>query len=193
MPQSVSIGLMALGGVLLLVAIIGGKFKIFGAEVSDTISSWQLRFLAGVLGIIFVLAAVFQSSLSPSSPSLPNSRATSPKPQPPAATDAPAPVPPKTALNPHPGADPSAQQPASGGKTGNSSFRPKDPSRPRGDSLHSQAAALYSDALQIWRVQGDLDAAMDKCRAAAQLDKVYSTDSNCLEIEREQKEFSEKK
>ncbi len=64
MPPTVSIGLMVLGGVLLLIPIIGGKFKIFGAEVSDTISSWQLRLLAGVLGIIFVLVAIFQSSRS---------------------------------------------------------------------------------------------------------------------------------
>jgi hypothetical protein len=65
MPPGVLIGLMVLGGVLLLVSIIGGRFKIFGAEVSDTISSWQLRLLAGVLGVIFVLVTIFQSLPKP--------------------------------------------------------------------------------------------------------------------------------
>jgi len=64
MPPTLAVGLIVLGGVLLLVSIIGGKFKIFGAEVTETISNWQLRLLAGVLGIVFVLTAVFQPSLT---------------------------------------------------------------------------------------------------------------------------------
>src|SRR6516162_7913373 len=61
MPQSISIGLLVLGGVLLLVAIIGGNFKIFGAEVSERISSGPLRVFAGLLGIFFVFLALSPS------------------------------------------------------------------------------------------------------------------------------------
>jgi hypothetical protein len=61
MPQSISIGLLVLGGVLLLVAIIGGNFKIFGAEVDAKISNVPLRLLAGMLGLSFVLLALAPS------------------------------------------------------------------------------------------------------------------------------------
>jgi hypothetical protein len=57
MPQSISIGAFVLGGVLLLVALVGGNFKIFGAEVSAKISSVPIRILAGLLGLSFVLVA----------------------------------------------------------------------------------------------------------------------------------------
>ncbi len=55
---------MVLGGVLLLVSVLGGNFKIWGAEVGGPISSWHLRVLAGVLGIVFELVVILQSFLS---------------------------------------------------------------------------------------------------------------------------------
>ena len=63
MPQSIAIGLLALGGVLLLVAFTGGKFKIFGAEVDSAVSSASVRLLAGVLGVAFVVTALAQNKL----------------------------------------------------------------------------------------------------------------------------------
>jgi hypothetical protein len=63
MPQSIAIGLLVLGGVLLLVAVTGGKFKIFGAEVDSAVSSTPVRFLAGVLGVAFVLTSLTQNKL----------------------------------------------------------------------------------------------------------------------------------
>jgi hypothetical protein len=61
MPQSLSIGVLVLGGVLLLIAIIGGGFKIFGAEVADKISNTPLRLLSGALGICFIFLALSPS------------------------------------------------------------------------------------------------------------------------------------
>lgn len=64
MPQSIAIGLLVLGGVLLLVAITGGNFKIFGAEVDSPVSSTPVRLLAGVLGVAFIITALAQNKLS---------------------------------------------------------------------------------------------------------------------------------
>ena len=69
MPQSIAIGLLVLGGVLLLVAVTGGKFKIFGAEVDSAVSSAPVRLTAGLLGIAFVLTSLAQARLTGTSPS----------------------------------------------------------------------------------------------------------------------------
>jgi len=58
MPQSLSIAALVLGGVLLLVAITGGKFKIFAAEVDSPVSSKPVRLISGLIGIILVVAAL---------------------------------------------------------------------------------------------------------------------------------------
>jgi len=58
MPSSVAIGLIVLGGVFLLVAIVGGNFSIFGAQISTKVTSGAMRFLAGILGLVFVALAV---------------------------------------------------------------------------------------------------------------------------------------
>lgn len=68
MPQSIAIGLLVLGGVLLLVAVTGGKFKIFGAEVDSAVSSAPVRLTAGLLGIAFVLTSLSQAKLGGTSP-----------------------------------------------------------------------------------------------------------------------------
>jgi uncharacterized protein YgiM (DUF1202 family) len=65
MPQSISIGMLVLGGVLLLVAITGGNFKIFGAEVDAAVSSSKVRLLSGALGVIFIFISLAQSKLAP--------------------------------------------------------------------------------------------------------------------------------
>lgn len=54
MPPSITIGSFVLGAVLLLIAILSGGFKIFGAEVSGN-TSVVGRLVAFVLGIIFIL------------------------------------------------------------------------------------------------------------------------------------------
>jgi hypothetical protein len=68
MPQSIAIGLLVLGGVLLLVAVTGGRFKIFGAEVDSAVSSAPVRLTAGLLGVAFVLTSLAQARLGGTSP-----------------------------------------------------------------------------------------------------------------------------
>jgi hypothetical protein len=58
MPQSIMIGLLVLGGVLLLIAITGGNFKIFDAEVDSPVKSAPVRILSGVLGLLFIGGAL---------------------------------------------------------------------------------------------------------------------------------------
>jgi hypothetical protein len=57
MPESLTIGAFVLGGVLLLIALVGGGFKIFGAEVSGRADPLP-RLLSGVLGLMFVLVGI---------------------------------------------------------------------------------------------------------------------------------------
>ena len=58
MPQSISIAVLVLGGVLLLVAITGGKFKIFEAEVDSAVSSKLVRLISGAIGLILITVAL---------------------------------------------------------------------------------------------------------------------------------------
>lgn len=60
MPESIPIASFVLGGVLLLIAVVGGRFKIFGAEVSEVVRG-PGRFVAGVLGVILIGFGIFAS------------------------------------------------------------------------------------------------------------------------------------
>lgn len=62
MPQSLVIGFLVLGGVLLLVAITGGKFKLFGAEIEGAIPSKTIRVMSGLLGTVFILISIGKSA-----------------------------------------------------------------------------------------------------------------------------------
>lgn len=64
MPENATIGLIVLGGVLLLVALVGGKFKIFGAEIESTPSKLS-RFAAFVIGLICLLVGIGNESETP--------------------------------------------------------------------------------------------------------------------------------
>ncbi len=68
MPSTISIALIVLGAVLILVSIVGGKFKIFGAEIDDETTSRTGRIIAMVLGLIFVAAAIIMDVSNPSNP-----------------------------------------------------------------------------------------------------------------------------
>jgi hypothetical protein len=58
MPQSVTIAAFVLGAVLLLIAILHGGFKIFGAEVDGTAGRFG-RIFAGLLGVILIAIGLF--------------------------------------------------------------------------------------------------------------------------------------
>lgn len=46
MPESIKIGAFVFGAILILIAILGGNFKLFGAEVAATVSNRWLRFVS---------------------------------------------------------------------------------------------------------------------------------------------------
>lgn len=79
MPPSLQIGLLVLGGILVLIGIVGGNFKLFGAELTATISSRFLRFIAFVFGTALIVAALSSGAeISSQSPSGANSPSSSP-------------------------------------------------------------------------------------------------------------------
>jgi hypothetical protein len=65
MPASVQIGAIALGGVLVLIGLVGGNFKLFGAELAATISNSYLRFVAFAFGTFLIIAALNSSGSTP--------------------------------------------------------------------------------------------------------------------------------
>jgi len=97
MPANLGIGFFVLGSVLILIALVGGKFKFFIAEVSPTVTSPFLRLVAFALGLVFILlslnpaimsTALAESTSTPafvptaSVPALPQSTQTSVMPEP---------------------------------------------------------------------------------------------------------------
>jgi hypothetical protein len=58
MPGSITVAAFVFGALLILVAIVGGGFKVFGAEVSGTVGT-PLRIVAGVIGTGVLLAALY--------------------------------------------------------------------------------------------------------------------------------------
>jgi hypothetical protein len=66
MPPSITIAAFVLGAVLLLIAILRGGFKIFGAEVNGTAGRFG-RIFAGLLGVILIGIGLFSSLDRPSS------------------------------------------------------------------------------------------------------------------------------
>jgi hypothetical protein len=66
MPQSITAAAFVLGAVLLLIAILHGSFKIFGAEVEGSTGRFGHIF-AGFLGILLISIGLF-GSLYKSSP-----------------------------------------------------------------------------------------------------------------------------
>jgi hypothetical protein len=95
MPENLKIGAFVFGAVLVLIALLGGNFKLFGAEVAATTSNRFLRLVAFALGATFLVVAIHSptSEISvvptPSSPqptqsssSSPSLQATQPSPTP---------------------------------------------------------------------------------------------------------------
>ena len=78
MPPSVQIALVVLGGVLLLVAILGGRFKIFGAEVTGK-ASRGCRWASAILGVVLIAFCIisFAMKKDPATPDVPKTGETS--------------------------------------------------------------------------------------------------------------------
>ena len=67
MPQNIQFGIFVLGGVLILIGILGGGFKLFGAEVFGTVSNPFLRFGAFFFGAILIIVSLCYTSTYSSS------------------------------------------------------------------------------------------------------------------------------
>lgn len=63
MPENIKIGSFVLGAILVLIAILGGNFKLFGAEVAASVSNRWLRLASFALGIAFVASAMYPFGL----------------------------------------------------------------------------------------------------------------------------------
>jgi hypothetical protein len=61
MPQTVEIGAFVLGAVLLLLALVSGGFKIFGAEISAAVNK-PARVIAFLLGLSFIGLGIWRNS-----------------------------------------------------------------------------------------------------------------------------------
>jgi hypothetical protein len=67
-PGSVEIAAFTFGAILVLLALLGGTFKAFGFEISGRVGT-PLRVAAGVIGVIFLLGALYPTLRpEPSSP-----------------------------------------------------------------------------------------------------------------------------
>lgn len=66
MPQTLAIGAFVLGAVLLLIAVLKGGFKIFGAEVSSSAGTGG-RVIAGVLGLLLLVVGFALGHQEPAS------------------------------------------------------------------------------------------------------------------------------
>lgn len=67
MPGTIAIGAFVFGAVLLLIAFVGGGFKVFGAEVSGGAKP-AARGAAGVLGLLLILFGIGKEEATPSGP-----------------------------------------------------------------------------------------------------------------------------
>lgn len=82
MPENIKIGAFVLGAIFLLIAILGGNFKIFGAEVAATVTNRALRFITFILGATLLIVTMLppasisirddKSTETPSSPQTPS-------------------------------------------------------------------------------------------------------------------------
>ena len=60
MPPTVAVAAFIFGAILVLIALLGGGFKLFGAEVPGTVGKSE-RTIAGVLGAVLMIVALVNS------------------------------------------------------------------------------------------------------------------------------------
>lgn len=68
MPATVQIGMLVIGAVLLLIALLSGNFKIFGVEIAEKLESRPLRVFAGALGLLMIGFAVASEAIDSNEP-----------------------------------------------------------------------------------------------------------------------------
>jgi hypothetical protein len=58
MPDNVAIAVFVFGAILILIAIIGGEFKLFGSEISKSVTNKWSRFFCFLFGVAFLVPAL---------------------------------------------------------------------------------------------------------------------------------------
>ncbi|NBC05499.1 MAG: hypothetical protein GVY20_17580 [Bacteroidetes bacterium] len=66
MPASLDIAFFVFGAILLFLALLGGRFKLFGAEVSAKTTNKPVRITAFLLGIVLIAIPTYTYLNSPS-------------------------------------------------------------------------------------------------------------------------------
>jgi hypothetical protein len=72
MPSNLAIGAFVLGAVLLLISVVKGGFKLFGAEVSGS-AGGAGRFIAFVAGVVLIVTGFLKESRTVPKPDNPSS------------------------------------------------------------------------------------------------------------------------
>jgi hypothetical protein len=72
MPASLDIAFFVFGAILLFLALLGGSFKLFGAEVSAKTTNKPVRIVAFLLGIALIAIPTYTYLNSPSDTSSPS-------------------------------------------------------------------------------------------------------------------------
>jgi hypothetical protein len=68
MLENKQIGLFVFGLILILIGLLGGNFKLFGAEISTKISNIWFRSVVGIFGVLLVVYTYIPPSVSMSDP-----------------------------------------------------------------------------------------------------------------------------
>jgi predicted phage tail protein len=97
MQENLQIAAFVFGAILVLIALLGGNFKLFGAEVAATVSNRLLRFVAFALGAALLFITISQS-LTPT----PTPTSSFPTPTPTPTSSFPTPTPTPTSSFPTP-------------------------------------------------------------------------------------------
>ena len=58
MPDNLSIAVFVFGSVLILIAILGGNFEVFGYKTSGFVHNWWLRFFSFILGSFLLVLSL---------------------------------------------------------------------------------------------------------------------------------------
>ncbi|WP_097459209.1 hypothetical protein [Mangrovitalea sediminis] len=61
MPQNLPLALVIVGAILLLIALLGGQFKLFGAEVPGKVGQAS-RWMSGFAGVILIVMGIYLGS-----------------------------------------------------------------------------------------------------------------------------------
>ena len=92
MPASLPLAIFIFGAALLFIGLLGGSFKLFGAEVAGTVGP-RVRVAALVLGVVFIILGMVSENRAPTTAPVAAPRTESAEPATLRTTSLPAPAP----------------------------------------------------------------------------------------------------